>query len=194
MFNVLCVYFMLLLNVDSLRYWKCSPSLNLFGLKSVSVMDNGKDLALDNTWAVALMHWMWYPSGARYRNCWLRFYLFIITPETAVEISILRKDIVWESWGPSLVLCQLLSGISWSRSVWSGLESSSSYALIKLLSASVWKIVLFPLRTLFHSNLWCSQSSEVELTPWKQHVPIIFGWSFVPGRTTRGTRPAVKPP
>jgi len=45
---------------------------------------------------------------------------------------------------------------------------------------SVWKKKMFPLRTLFLSNLWCSQSSEVELTPEQQHVPIIFGWSFVP--------------
>lgn len=177
---------------------QCSPSLKRFMYSYWSKLVGGLvhwgnvtgqtfagfSLAWDASWAIAFVHWIWYLYGAWYCNC-----SSIYSCVCHVHLKelyrcqycekILCKRVVDHYWSYVGVF---LSGISWSFSVWSGLKSISSSALMKLVSVSVWKIVLFPLRTLFLSNLWCSQSSEVELTPEQQHVPIIFRWSFVPER------------
>lgn len=92
--------------------------------------------------------------------------------------------IVRENWGPLLVLCHLLSGISCSLSVWRGLESISSSGLMNILRASMWKIVLFPLRTLFPSNLWLY--ATVSPQNWSWHLSNNMCQLFLDGALFQG--------
>ncbi len=128
--------------------------------------------------------------------------------------DVIGKDIVLENWWPLLVLCHILSGISCSLSVWSGLTSISSSAVMNIWRASIWRIVLFPLRTLFPSKLWLFTS--VSPQNWSWHLSSNMCQLFLDGALFQGgfivggggfsffilvlweqpcdTRPIVKPP
>lgn len=98
--------------------------------------------------------------------------------------DVIGKDIVQENWGPLLVLCHILSGISCSLSVWSDLTSISSSAVMNILRASMWKIVLFPLKTLFPSNLWLFTS--VSPQNWSWHLSSNMCQLFLDGALFQG--------
>lgn len=98
--------------------------------------------------------------------------------------DVIGKDIVQENWDPLLVLCHILSGISCSLSVWSGLKSISSSAVMNILRSSMWKIVLFPLRTLFPSNLWLFTS--VSPQNWSWHLSSNICQLFLDGALFQG--------
>lgn len=162
------------------------------------------------------MQSVWFPLGAGYHNCHLQFYLLVSVIYTRNNCrDVIGKDIVQENWGPLLVLCHLLSGISCSLSVWSGLKSISSSAVMNILRASMWKILLFPPRTLFPSNLWLFAS--VSPQSWSWHLSSnmcqllldgalfqggfvvvvcggVFSFFFFVREHPCGTRPIVKPP
>ncbi len=164
------------------------------------------------------MHHCFYAiSVISYRNCHQsQFYLLLCLIYTRKNCrGVIGKDIVLENRWPLLVLCHILSGISCSLSVWSGLTSISSSAVMNILKASIWKIVLFPLRTLFPSNLWLFTS--VSPQNWSWHLSSNMCQLFLDGALFQGvlmlvvvvgflfsssflwahpcdTRPIVKPP